>query len=363
MKNPMIEVNHLSKSFKNVTPLKDVNAKIYKGDLISIIGPSGTGKSTFLRCLNKLETPTSGEIIVNGQNILQKGVKINKIRQNMGMVFQSFNLFSHKTIIENVMMGQIDLLGKTKEEAYEEALRLLDMVGLKEKAFNLPEELSGGQKQRAAIARTLSLNPEIILFDEPTSALDPTMVGEVLTVIKQLASNEGLTMLIVTHEMNFARNVSNRVFFMDDGVIYEEGTPEQIFEKPQKEKTRQFINRLKVAEFEFDKSNFDFANIVKEIRTFGKKSMMPGSKVYNAQLVAEELCLNILFPLIENKLKMILEYSQENLSCIIKILYKGKKIDFNSKMDDLQKKFMSVAVGSVSEEIDADFNIIKIEVK
>ena len=363
MKNLKIKVNHLSKSFKNVTPLKDVNVEIYEGDIISIIGPSGTGKSTFLRCLNKLETPTSGEIIVNGQNILEKGVKINKVRQQMGMVFQSFNLFSHKTIIENVMMGEIDLLGKTKDEAYEDALRLLDMVGLKDKAFNLPEELSGGQKQRAAIARTLSVNPEIILFDEPTSALDPTMVGEVLTVIKQLATNQGLTMLIVTHEMNFARNVSNRVFFMDEGIIYEEGTPEQIFENPIREKTRQFINRLKVAEFEFDKSNFDFSEIVKEIRAFGKKSMMPGSKVYNTQLIAEELCLNILFPLIDSKLKMVLEYSQETLRSTIKILYQGKKIDFAEKMDDLQKKFMDVAVASISEEIDAENNVIKIEVK
>ena len=362
MKNLMIEVKNLSKSFKNVTPLKDVNAKIYKGDIISIIGPSGTGKSTFLRCLNKLETATSGEIIVDGVNILEKGIKINKIRQKMGMVFQSFNLFSHKTIIENVMMAQIDLLGKTKEEAYKRAMELLEMVGLKDKAFSLPEELSGGQKQRAAIARTLSVDPEIILFDEPTSALDPTMVGEVLTVIKNLA-DKGLTLVIVTHEMNFARNVSNRVFFMDEGIIYEEGTPEQIFEKPTKDKTRQFISKLKVAEFSFDKSNFDFGEIVEGIRNFGKKNMIPGQKVYNIQLVAEEICFNLLFPHIENELHMCLEYSQETGLTNINIRYKGKKIKFDSEVDEIQKKFIDAAVKSIHEEIDSEYNIIKIEVR
>lgn len=361
MKNLMIEVNHLSKSFKNVTPLKDVNAKVYKGDIISIIGPSGTGKSTFLRCLNKLETATSGEVIVNGTNIFDKGVKINKVRQKMGMVFQSFNLFSHKTIVENIMMAQIDLLGRTKDEAYKRALELLEMVGLKEKAFSLPEELSGGQKQRAAIARTLSMDPEVILFDEPTSALDPTMVGEVLTVIKNLA-DQGLTMLIVTHEMNFARNVSNRVFFMDDGLIYEEGTPEQIFDNPKKEKTRQFINKLKVADFEFDKTNFDFASIVEQIRTFGKKNLMSGQKIYNVQLIAEEICLNLLFPNVNDKVFMSVEYSQETQTPIIKIRYKGKKINIEKDADEIQKKFISVAVKSIAEEIDHDFNILKIEV-
>lgn len=363
MKKLMIEVNHLSKSFKNVTPLKDVNAKIYEGDIISIIGPSGTGKSTFLRCLNKLETPTSGEIIVNGENILEKGFKISKVRQKMGMVFQSFNLFSHKTIVENIMMGQIDLLKMSKQDAYEESLKLLDLVGLKDKAFSLPEELSGGQKQRAAIARTLSMKPDIILFDEPTSALDPTMVGEVLTVIKNLANDRGLTMLIVTHEMNFARNVSNRVFFMDEGIIYEEGSPADIFDNPSKDKTRQFINKLKVCEFEFDKTSFDFAKIVSGIRNFGKKNMVPTNKVYNIQLVAEEICLNVLFPHVDSTLKMSLEYSQENQSSIIKIKYKGKRIDFESKVDDLQKKFIEFAVSSIKEEIDSEYNLISIEVK
>ena len=240
MKNLKIEVKHLSKEFKNVTPLKDVNAKIYEGDIISIIGPSGTGKSTFLRCLNKLETPTSGEIIVNGENILEKGVKISKVRQKMGMVFQSFNLFSHKTIIENVMMAQVDLLNKSKEEAYNKALELLEMVGLKDKAFSLPEELSGGQKQRAAIARTLSMGPEIILFDEPTSALDPEMVNEVLEIMKDLAKT-GLTMIVVTHEMNFAKEVSNKVIFMDKGVIADSGTPDYIFNQTTNERTKEFL--------------------------------------------------------------------------------------------------------------------------
>ena len=357
----MIEVNHLSKTFKNVTPLKDVNAKIYKGDVISIIGPSGTGKSTFLRCLNKLENPTSGEIIVDGQNILAKGVKINLVRQKMGMVFQSFNLFSHKTIIENVMMAQVDLLKVSKDEAHKRALELLEMVGLKDKAYSLPEELSGGQKQRAAIARTLSVNPDIILFDEPTSALDPTMVGEVLTVIKSLA-DKGLTMIIVTHEMNFARNVSNRVFFMDEGIVYEEGTPEQIFGNPKKEKTRQFINKLKVVEFEFDKTNFDFSKIVDGIISFGKKNIIPGQKVYNLQLIAEEICLNLLYRLSNNKIFMTIEYSQETQNPVVKIRYKGPAVDIRVEMDDIQRKFIDVAVKKISEEIDTEYNILNIEV-
>lgn len=224
----MITVKHLTKTYTDREPhftvLRDINCNIEKGEVISIIGPSGTGKSTFLRCLNLLEHPTSGEIIIDGQNILDKKTDINKIRQKMGMVFQSFNLFDHLSIIDNVTLAPIKILGMDKQSARERALELLQQVGLADKADNFPSSLSGGQKQRVAIARCLSMNPDIILFDEPTSALDPTMVGEVLNVIKQLA-RKGMTMAIVTHEMKFAQDVSTRVFFMNQGVIYEEGAP------------------------------------------------------------------------------------------------------------------------------------------
>ena len=218
----MISIQHLKKVYPNVTPFSDVNVKIEKGEVISIIGPSGTGKSTLLRCLNLLETPTSGEIIVDGEAITAKGADISAVRRKMGMVFQAFNLFSHLTVIENIMLGPVDLLKLSRQEAYDEGMHLLNTVGLAEKALSYPDELSGGQKQRVAIARALAMKPEIILFDEPTSALDPTMVSEVLSVIRSLA-REGLTMMIVTHEMKFARDVSTRIFYMDEGGIYEDG--------------------------------------------------------------------------------------------------------------------------------------------
>jgi len=244
----MISVRHLSKTYTNTsvpfTVMKDVNCEIQKGEVISIIGPSGTGKSTFLRCLNMLETPTSGQILLDGVDITAKNADLPKIRQKMGMVFQNFNLFNHLTILENVMVAPVKLLGMKKADAKKQAIELLEMVGLSDKADNYPSDLSGGQKQRVAIARCLSMKPEVILFDEPTSALDPTMVGEVLAVIRDLAK-QGMTMLIVTHEMKFAKDVSTRIFYMDKGLIYEEGTPAQIFENPAKPFTKVFINKIR----------------------------------------------------------------------------------------------------------------------
>ncbi|MEG2138160.1 MAG: amino acid ABC transporter ATP-binding protein, partial [Oscillospiraceae bacterium] len=224
----MISIRHLKKEYPNAIPFSDITADIQSGEVISIIGPSGTGKSTLLRCLNLLDAPTSGEIFVDGINITEKGADVSALRRKMGMVFQSFNLFSHLSVIENIMLGPVDLLKLSRQDAYDEGMRLLTTVGLAEKAFNFPDELSGGQKQRVAIARALAMKPEIMLFDEPTSALDPTMVGEVLAVMRTL-TKEGLTMLIVTHEMKFAQAVSSRVFYLDQGGIYEDGPPEQVF--------------------------------------------------------------------------------------------------------------------------------------
>ena len=240
----MIQVSHLKKTYSNgLQVLRDVNATIEKGEVISIIGPSGTGKSTFLRCLNLLEKPTGGSIIVDGQDLLSKRTDVPKLRQKMGMVFQSFNLFNHLSIMDNLCIGPVKLLGKSRKESEVRAMELLAMVGLAEKANVMPSQLSGGQKQRIAIARCLSMDPEIILFDEPTSALDPEMVGEVLSLMKELA-NEGMTMVVVTHEMGFAREVGDRVIFLYEGNILEEGTPEEIFSNAKEERTKSFLSKI-----------------------------------------------------------------------------------------------------------------------
>jgi glutamine transport system ATP-binding protein len=238
-----INVNKLKKSFGDLEVLKDINLSIEEGEVVTIIGPSGSGKSTLLRCLNLLEEVTAGEVIANGENLTDKNVNINKVRENIGMVFQHFNLFPHLTIIDNITLAPVQLNKMTKEEAEKTALELLDRVGLKDKANAKPEQLSGGQKQRVAIARALAMKPDVMLFDEPTSALDPEMVGEVLNVMKQLAQ-EGMTMVIVTHEMGFAREVSDRVIFMDGGYIVEQGKPEEIFGNPQNERTQDFLNKV-----------------------------------------------------------------------------------------------------------------------
>ena len=225
--NVKIHVEHLEKTFGKIEVLKDISNDIYEGEVVVVIGPSGSGKSTFLRCLNRLEQPTGGTIIVDGFDISDKKVNINKVRENIGMVFQHFNLFNNLNVLQNLMLAPVDVKKMTKEEAKEKALKMLDRVGLSDKADAFPSQLSGGQKQRVAIARALCMNPDIMLFDEPTSALDPEMVGEVLQVMKKLAA-EGMTMVVVTHEMGFAKDVADRVLFMSDGYIVEEGTPEEV---------------------------------------------------------------------------------------------------------------------------------------
>jgi polar amino acid transport system ATP-binding protein len=285
----MITVNGLAKSFGVVEVLKDINCVISKGEIISIIGPSGTGKSTLLRCLNLLEQPSGGSIEIEDINILTPGVDVPRLRRKMGMVFQSFNLYDHLTVLGNLTIGPRKLLNRTKKEAEEKALELLRLVGLAEKTNSFPDELSGGQKQRVAIARCLAMEPEVLLFDEPTSALDPTMVSEVLAVIRRLA-REGMTMVIVTHEMEFARNISTRVFYMDEGLIYEEGPPEQIFGTPQKIKTKIFINRIRSYSYTVTDKNFDFYGMNGEIKMFAEKYFSPKA-THNILLLTEELIL------------------------------------------------------------------------
>jgi len=239
----VIDIQHLSKSFGNNEVLKDINFSVRKGEVVCIIGSSGSGKSTLLRCINLLEKPNGGEIIYNGENILDQGHDIYKYRTKLGMVFQQFNLFNNHDVLSNCIVGQVKVLGRSKEEAEKVAMKYLRVVGMANYINAKPKQLSGGQKQRVAIARALSMEPDVMLFDEPTSALDPEMVGEVLKVMKELAET-GLTMLVVTHEMGFAREVSDRVVFMDKGVIAEEGTPEEIFNNPKEERTREFLKRI-----------------------------------------------------------------------------------------------------------------------
>jgi len=242
-KNIKVHVANLKKSFGKLEVLKDISMDIQEGEVVVLLGPSGSGKSTFLRCLNQLEVATDGTIIVDGFNVTDKHVDINKVRENIGMVFQHFNLFPHMSVIENIMLAPVELKKMTREEAKEKGMQLLTRVGMEAKADVYPPQLSGGQKQRVAIARALAMNPDIMLFDEPTSALDPEMVGEVLEVMKELARG-GMTMVVVTHEIGFAREVANRIVFMDGGYIVEQGTPEEVLKNPKEARTIDFLNKV-----------------------------------------------------------------------------------------------------------------------
>lgn len=242
-KKTMVHVENLKKNFGKLEVLKDISVDIAEGEVVVLLGSSGSGKSTFLRCLNQLEIATAGKILVDGNDVTDKHIDINKVRENIGMVFQHFNLFDHKTVLENIMMAPVELKKMTKEEAKEKGMQLLKRVGMDSKADCYPSQISGGQKQRVAIARALAMNPKIMLFDEPTSALDPEMVGEVLAVMKELAS-EGMTMVVVTHEIGFAREVADRVIFMDDGYIVEQGTPQEVILNPKEPRTIDFLNKV-----------------------------------------------------------------------------------------------------------------------
>ncbi|MCI5899072.1 MAG: amino acid ABC transporter ATP-binding protein [Firmicutes bacterium] len=242
-KEVKIHVTNLKKNFGKLEVLKDISMDVTEGEVVVLLGPSGSGKSTFLRCLNQLEVATAGEIVVDGQVITDKHTDINKVRENIGMVFQHFNLFPHKTVLENIMLAPVELKIMTKEQAHEKGMQLLKRVGMHEKADVYPSQLSGGQKQRVAIARALAMNPDVMLFDEPTSALDPEMVGEVLNVMKELAA-DGMTMIVVTHEIGFAREVADRIVFMDAGYIVEQGTPDEVIRHPKEARTIDFLNKV-----------------------------------------------------------------------------------------------------------------------
>ena len=337
----MISIKHLKKAYSAGTPLKDVNLEIERGEVISIIGPSGTGKTTLLRCINMLEAPTSGTILVDGTDITAKGCNLSEVRQKIGMVFQNYNLFEHMNVLENVMYAQRKVKGASEEEARQKAEEALKSVGLLTHALAYPDELSGGQKQRAAIARTLVMDPEMILFDEPTSALDPAMTGQVLTVINKL-SERGMTMMIVTHEMEIARTVSTRVLYMDQGVVYEDGPPEQIFDHPLRSRTRQFIQRMKVWEHRLVPGDFDYLELCSQIEIFGREHMISPQKCRLAQAVLEEVCMGSMLPSMEENehIHFLFECSERDNKANVTLLWKGHDFNPLEKMDTLSRKIV-----------------------
>ena len=340
---PVIRISHLKKSYGSLVVLKDIHADVHRGEVISIIGPSGTGKSTLLRALNLLDPPTGGEILFDGKNILSKGYPVHLMRQRMGMVFQSFNLFPHKTVLENVMMAPCQLRGEAPEKAREEGLALLRKVGLAEKADVYPSSLSGGQKQRVAIARTLAMKPEVILFDEPTSALDPTMVGEVLSVIRQLA-DEGMTMLIVTHEMKFARDVSTRIFFMYDGFIHEDGTPQQIFEAPVHSATKAFIHRIRKEVFVIDGQDFDFLGMYSAMAAFCHKY-----NISHKQEEAQQLCKRMLCEELAAYRPITVRITYSEMSAVTALDFMVENLE-QTPLSEAQRSSLSAVCTQVVEE-------------
>ncbi len=327
----MIELINLKKEYAESTPIKCINATINQGDVISIIGPSGTGKSTLLRMINMLEEPTSGTIRIDGEDITTSK-SLDNLRQKVGMVFQNYNLFNHMTSIENVCFGPIYVKGIAPSEAYEYGMKLLESVGLAKYAYSYPERLSGGQKQRVAIARALAMDPEITLLDEPTSALDPTMISEVQEAIKKMA-DEGRTMILVTHDMNFAERVSNRVFFLCDGEIYEEGTPQEVFHSPKREKTKEFILRLKDLHIEIDSPQYDYLSLYSAIDVFSIKNSVVQEVAEKLKAILEELCFGIIMPeLRENfteRTRVIIDVAYSEFSKAATITVKWHHLEFN----------------------------------
>ncbi len=358
----MISVRNLAKHYGELKVLKDVNIDISKGEVISVVGPSGTGKSTFLRCLNLLEIPTGGQIFIDDVPLLDKTTNVPKIRRKMGMVFQNFNLYSHLSVLDNLTIGPVKLLGSRKPEAEQKAYKLLKLVGLAEKADSFPNELSGGQKQRVAIARCLAMEPEIMLFDEPTSALDPTMVSEVLSVIRRL-SKEGMTMVIVTHEMEFARNISNRVLYMDEGVIYEEGSPEQIFENPQREKTKAFIQRIRSMNYHISSPDYDLYALQAEMELFCEKHMLPRKvSAYAIHITEEILILQSDF----SDINLGLSYSEKDGSLELECKSAGKQLNpltDEAMADDIGLKLIKARSKSIDYSYANGVNTLLIKFK
>ena len=354
----IISIRNLKKSYENHVILENIDLDVHAGEVISIIGPSGTGKSTLLRAINYLDPPTEGNIFFKGEEITKKNVDI--IRKKMNMVFQNFGLFSHLNVMENLLLGQISLLNIFKKEATEKAMRILKMVGLGERAYFYPNKLSGGQKQRVAIARCLAMEPEVILFDEPTSALDPTMVSEVMSVMRNLAKS-GMTMLVVTHEMDFAREVSSRVLYIDENTIYEQGTPDEIFYRPTNPKTKSFIYNIRSFHWEIKSSNFDYAELLGTVENFCFRNGIENKIANSIQLMVEELVINIVTP-IHNQCDIKLNYSEKLDTYELTVSYPGPKSNILEKTeDDLSLTIVKKTAKNINFEHFEGKNIITVD--
>ena len=337
----MIKIEHLRKDYGNSCPIKDLNLTINDRDVVCIIGPSGTGKSTLLRMINLLEKPTSGSIFVDGEEITAKKYKAENARKMMSMVFQSFNLFNHLTVLQNLVSPQVDLLKVNKTEATQNALLYLEKVGMRKNINSMPSQLSGGQKQRVAIARALVMEPEVILFDEPTSALDPTMVKEVEHVIETLAQ-EGRTMIIVTHDMDFAETVANRVIYLDQGSVYEDGTPDQIFHHPKRTRTKAFIESLNVLKISVH-YNYDVYNLRLQIEEFISKNKLSERSSKNIRIIFEELFDKLILQKIdEPHTRLLLSYDSKKDVVFINVRYNGPKVNVLTLKDPAVKKVKAV---------------------
>ena len=329
MGNTVLRVQGLSKSFGTLSVLENVDLTVEQGDRIALIGPSGTGKSVFLRSIAMLEKPDAGHIFVGDTDITQRGANLNQIRQKMGMVYQGFHLFSHMDVLENIIFAPVKVKKIAKAEAKEKAIELLSMVGLREKLHAMPHTLSGGQKQRVAIARSLAMEPDVLLLDEPTSALDPAMTAEVLAIVRKLAQT-GLTLMLVTHEMSFAQEFASRVLYMDECTIYEQGTPEQIFENPQKPKTITFINRLKVFEEFIESSGFDLVGMNARVEVYFQKYGIEKKRLLNLQLLLEELLLLLFqeqYAQTQPDISLAVEYAPGKKEVKINMNYTGPAYD------------------------------------
>ncbi len=358
----MIRIEGLEKAYPNVTPLRDVNVTINDGDVISIIGPSGTGKSTLLRCINLLEKPTKGHIWIGEDEITSTRTDPSMVRRRVGMVFQSFNLFNHLSVIENVMLSPVKLLKMDRQEAYDNAFMLLKEVGLSEKADSYPDELSGGQKQRIAIVRTLAMDPDVILMDEPTSALDPTMVGDVQSVIRRLTKT-GKTLIIVTHEMDFAKSICNRVLYMDEGVVYEDGTPDEIFGNPKRDKTIQFIKRIKLLNLNIDKDS-QYGDVFGNLSMYCSENSISTSMYLHIRLAIEETVFhNILDKRYNYIVHAQVEYSSEKGTVTLRLDYEGDKYNVIERGNELSLKILKAAVSDTHYHYDETGNHLELSIR
>lgn len=360
----LIEIKNLSKRYGDSLVFENVNETIEKGDVVVVVGNSGCGKSTLLRCINMLESPTSGQVFIDGEEITAKGADIDKIRRKMGMVYQEFNLFSHLTVLENVIMAPMLLNGISKEQAIKEGMKYLHMVGMQERANHMPDQLSGGQKQRTAIARCLAMKPEIILFDEPTSALDPMMVEEVLAVIRNLAK-DSITCVIVTHEMEFAKSVASKIIFLAEQCVYESASPSAFFEHPKREKTVAFVRKLKTYTYESEIRNIDLYSLIAQINTYCSKYAFQLKTTNRIHLVIEELLTALMDLYHEGSMNLTVTYEDatDKKEVVLRDNVCDGNILYANGMDELSAMIIQNCASEIQYSVEDGYNILTICIK